>query len=164
MHCHPKQSLLEISLSEKTLLEGTSTAFPQNRCTTWVVLMLIQTYVGFRQKDQTPWNPQCFNEGFLSMMSFFCNPQCNWEFRLPFGFSDRSFVWPFGAKNTTSVLRDPRQTSVCGGLLGTKPTQRRICLDALQRLSFLLKMHPLSHPSLHQTQGLVSPEQEKSGR
>ena len=54
-----------------------------------------------------------------------------------------------------SVLIDPRQTSVCGGLLGTKPTQRRICLDVL-RLKLLLKMHPNSHPSLHIFLGLVS--------
>ena len=45
-----------------------------------------------------------------------------------------------------SVLRDPRQTSACGGLLGTKPTQRRICLDVFQCLRHLLKMHPHSHP------------------
>ena len=54
-----------------------------------------------------------------------------------------------------SVLRNPRQTSVCGGLLGTKPTQQWICLDVL-RLRLLLKIHPNSHPSLHRFQGLVS--------
>ena len=46
---------------------------------------------------------------------------------------------PLRTKNTMNVLRDPRQTSLCGGLLGTKPTQRRICFDSSQRLRFLLK-------------------------
>ena len=60
----------------------------------------------------------------------------------------------FCKRSTSSVLRDPRQTSVCGGLLRTEPTQRQICLDALQCLFW--KIHPYSHPSSHQYEDLIS--------
>ena len=39
VYCHSKQSLLEIALSEKTLLEGYSMAFLHTGVTTRVVLM-----------------------------------------------------------------------------------------------------------------------------
>ena len=57
----------------------------------WCLLPCIR----FKQKDWRPWSPQCFNKGVLSTMLSSCNPQWNWEFNLPFGFSGRIFVWLF---------------------------------------------------------------------
>ena len=158
---HSKQSVHEISLSEKTLLEGKSTAFLYTSVTTWVVLMFTTrpVFVSNRKTKDS--------ETHYVSMKVFCQrcpfpairSESEWEFYFALWIQRQNFCSTlFGTRSTMSVLRDPRQTSVCGGLQGTKPTQRWICLDALQRLRLLLKVHPHSghsHPSLHQSQGQV---------
>ena len=156
VYCHSKQSLLEILLSDKTLLEGTSRAFLENKCHHSSCRdVYYQTYIRLKQKDWRPCNAQGFNKGILSTMPFPAIHSENGILVCPLDSVAGFCLTFFGTRSTMSVLIDPRQTSVCGGLLGTKPTQRQISLDVL-RLRLLLNMHPNSHPSLHKFHGLVS--------